>query len=107
MLRAEFEELVGDLLDAAVLPLQRLLAKKPVVDAVEVLGGSVRIPALQHRLQAQLRSSLGQDMPLGRWAAPTLLPGGSPGKASGSVSPMLAYRGTLACVYVCPYLFVP
>eukprot|EP00873_Tetraselmis_striata_P043044 jgi/Tetstr1/463308/TSEL_008232.t1 len=66
VLRSEFEELVGDLLDAAVAPLQRLLAKKPAVDAVELVGGSVRIPALQERLRAQLRSSLGQDVPLGR-----------------------------------------
>jgi heat shock protein 4 len=68
VLRSEFEELVGDLLDAAVAPLARLLKGKPTVDAVEVLGGSVRIPALQDRLRAQLKSSLGRDVPLGRCA---------------------------------------
>jgi len=64
--KLEFEELVADLLDRATAPLSRLLKGSPAVDAVEVVGGSVRVPALQQRLRETLKTSLGRDMHLGR-----------------------------------------
>lgn len=66
MTRQEFEELVEDLLDQAAAPMSRLLRGAPAVDAVEVVGGSSRIPALQQRLQDSLKAALGKEMELGR-----------------------------------------
>lgn len=55
MTREVFEELISTLLDRTTAPLERALAEagltKEQIDAVEVVGGSTRMPALKQRIQ--------------------------------------------------------
>lgn len=55
MQREQFEELIAPLLEKTVTPLEKALAdagiSKEDIDAVELVGGSTRIPALKTRVQ--------------------------------------------------------
>ncbi|KAG9071783.1 adenyl-nucleotide exchange factor sse1 [Linnemannia hyalina] len=77
MKRAEFEELAQELISRVEAPLQKALDDAGLtvdeIDAVEVVGGSTRIPALKDRIQAffgkDLSSTLNQDEATARGAA--------------------------------------
>ncbi|KAG0364092.1 heat shock protein 70 family [Gamsiella multidivaricata] len=77
MKRTEFEELAKDLISRSEAPLQKALEdaglSKEEIDAVEMVGGSIRIPALKERIQAffgkDLSSTLNQDEATARGAA--------------------------------------
>ncbi|KAF9347249.1 adenyl-nucleotide exchange factor sse1 [Mortierella sp. AD094] len=77
MKRAEFEELAKDLISRVEAPLKKALEDAALtiedIDAVEVVGGSTRIPALKERIQAyfgkDLSSTLNQDEAIARGAA--------------------------------------
>lgn len=77
MKRAEFEELAQELISRVETPLQKALDDAGLtvdeIDAVEVVGGSTRIPALKDRIQAffgkDLSSTLNQDEATARGAA--------------------------------------
>ncbi|KAF9110422.1 adenyl-nucleotide exchange factor sse1 [Mortierella sp. AM989] len=77
MKRAEFEELSKDLLTRVEGPLQRALEEAGLtiedIDAVEMIGGSTRIPAIKERISAffkkELSSTLNQDEATARGAA--------------------------------------
>ncbi|KAG0195056.1 adenyl-nucleotide exchange factor sse1, partial [Mortierella sp. NVP41] len=69
MKRTEFEELAQELISRVEAPLQKALEDAGMtiedIDAVEMIGGSTRIPALKERIQAffkkDLSSTLNQD----------------------------------------------
>ncbi|KAF9172761.1 adenyl-nucleotide exchange factor sse1 [Mortierella sp. AD011] len=77
MKRTEFEELAKDLISRVEVPLKKALEDSGLtvdqIDAVEVVGGSIRIPALKERIQAffgkDLSSTLNQDEATARGAA--------------------------------------
>ncbi|KAF8940242.1 heat shock protein 70 family [Dissophora ornata] len=77
MKRTEFEELAKDLISRSDAPLKKALEDAGMtiedIDAVEVVGGSTRIPALKERIQAffgkDLSSTLNQDEAVARGAA--------------------------------------
>jgi len=77
MKRAEFEELAQELISRVEAPLQKALEEAGLtveeIDAVEIVGGSTRIPALKERIQAffkkELSSTLNQDEAIARGAA--------------------------------------
>ncbi|KAG0001282.1 adenyl-nucleotide exchange factor sse1 [Entomortierella chlamydospora] len=77
MKRTEFEELAKDLISRVEVPLKKALEDAGMtvdqIDAVEVVGGSTRIPALKERIQAffgkDLSSTLNQDEATARGAA--------------------------------------
>ncbi|KAF9941095.1 adenyl-nucleotide exchange factor sse1 [Mortierella alpina] len=77
MKRAEFEELAQDLISRVEAPLQKALDEAGLtveeIDAVEIVGGSTRIPSLKERIQAffkkDLSSTLNQDEAVARGAA--------------------------------------
>ncbi|KAG0333394.1 adenyl-nucleotide exchange factor sse1 [Podila horticola] len=77
MKRAEFEELAKELISRVEAPLNKALEDAGMtiedIDAVEVVGGSTRIPALKERIQAffgkELSSTLNQDEAVARGAA--------------------------------------
>jgi heat shock protein 4 len=77
MKRVEFEELAQELISRVEAPLQKALDDAGLtvdeIDAVEVVGGSTRIPALKDRIQAffgkDLSSTLNQDEATARGAA--------------------------------------
>ncbi|KAI1316494.1 adenyl-nucleotide exchange factor sse1 [Mortierella claussenii] len=77
MKRAEFEELAKDLISRSEAPLQKALDDAGLtiedIDAVELTGGSTRIPSLKERIQAffgkELSSTLNQDEAVARGAA--------------------------------------
>ncbi|KAG0222758.1 heat shock protein 70 family [Mortierella sp. GBAus27b] len=77
MKRSEFEELAKELLDRVEVPLQKALEDagltKDQLDAVELIGGSTRIPALKERFQTffgkELSATLNQDEAIARGAA--------------------------------------
>jgi heat shock protein 4 len=77
MKREELEELVKDLLDRAVVPLEQALAEaklKPEdIDAIEMVGGCTRVPALKDRIQSffgkPLSFTLNQDEAVARGCA--------------------------------------
>ncbi|KAF9945749.1 adenyl-nucleotide exchange factor sse1, partial [Mortierella alpina] len=74
MKRAEFEELAQDLISRVEAPLQKALEDAGLtveeIDAVEIVGGSTRIPALKERIQTffkkDLSSTLNQDEAVAR-----------------------------------------
>ncbi|KAF9190690.1 adenyl-nucleotide exchange factor sse1 [Haplosporangium sp. Z 767] len=75
--RTEFEELAKDLLVRVEAPLQKALDDAGLtveqIDAVEMVGGSIRIPALKERIHAffkkDLSSTLNQDEAIARGSA--------------------------------------
>ncbi|KAG0045686.1 adenyl-nucleotide exchange factor sse1, partial [Gryganskiella cystojenkinii] len=77
MKRAEFEELAKDLISRVEAPLQKALDDAGLtiedIDAVEIVGGSTRIPALKERISAffqkELSSTLNQDEAVARGCA--------------------------------------
>ncbi|KAG0000002.1 adenyl-nucleotide exchange factor sse1 [Modicella reniformis] len=77
MKRVEFEELAKDLLSRVEAPLQQALDEagltKDQIDAVELVGGSTRIPAVKERFQTffgkELSSTLNLDEAVARGAA--------------------------------------
>ncbi|KAF9281184.1 adenyl-nucleotide exchange factor sse1 [Mortierella alpina] len=77
MKRAEFEELAQELISRVEAPLEEALKDAGLtvdeIDAVEIVGGSTRIPALKERIQAffkkDLSSTLNQDEAIARGAA--------------------------------------
>ncbi|KAK5827527.1 heat shock protein 70 family [Linnemannia elongata] len=77
MKRAEFEELAQELISRVEAPLQKALEEAGLtvdeIDAVEIVGGSTRIPALKERIQAffgkDLSSTLNQDEAIARGSA--------------------------------------
>ncbi|OAQ34895.1 heat shock protein 70 [Linnemannia elongata AG-77] len=77
MKRAEFEELAQELISRVEAPLQKALEDAGLtvdeIDAVEIVGGSTRIPALKERIQAffgkDLSSTLNQDEAIARGSA--------------------------------------
>ncbi|KAF9293704.1 adenyl-nucleotide exchange factor sse1, partial [Mortierella antarctica] len=77
MKRADFEELAKDLISRVEAPLNKALEDAGLtvedIDAVEMVGGSTRIPALKERIQAffnkELSSTLNQDEAVARGAA--------------------------------------
>ncbi|KAG0098158.1 adenyl-nucleotide exchange factor sse1 [Podila epicladia] len=77
MKRTEFEELAKELISRVEAPLNKALEDAGLtiedIDAVEVVGGSTRIPALKERIQAffnkELSSTLNQDEAVARGAA--------------------------------------
>ncbi|RKP10996.1 putative heat shock protein, partial [Thamnocephalis sphaerospora] len=77
MNRSEFEELAAHLFDRIEAPLREALAVAGVtvdqVDAIELVGGSVRIPAVKERLAAffgkELSTTLNQDEAVARGCA--------------------------------------
>ncbi|KAF9139067.1 adenyl-nucleotide exchange factor sse1, partial [Linnemannia schmuckeri] len=77
MKRTEFEELAQELISRVEAPLQKALEDAGLtveeIDAVEIVGGSTRIPALKERIQAffkkELSSTLNQDEAIARGAA--------------------------------------
>ncbi|KAF9207815.1 adenyl-nucleotide exchange factor sse1 [Haplosporangium sp. Z 27] len=77
MRRPEFEELAKDLISRVEIPLKKALEDAGLsieeIDAVELVGGSTRIPALKERIQAffnkDLSSTLNQDEAIARGAA--------------------------------------
>ncbi|KAF9102279.1 adenyl-nucleotide exchange factor sse1 [Mortierella sp. AM989] len=77
MKRTEFEELAQDLISRVEAPLKQILEDAGMtvadIDAVEMVGGSIRIPALKERIQAffgkDLSSTLNQDEATARGAA--------------------------------------
>ncbi|KAG0215956.1 adenyl-nucleotide exchange factor sse1 [Mortierella sp. GBA30] len=77
MKRAEFEELAKDLISRVEAPLEVALKDAGLtvdeIDAVEIVGGSTRIPALKERIQSffkkDLSSTLNQDEAIARGAA--------------------------------------
>ncbi|KAG0317762.1 adenyl-nucleotide exchange factor sse1 [Dissophora globulifera] len=77
MKRTEFEELAQDLIGRVEAPLKQALEDAGMtiadIDAVEMVGGSIRIPALKERIQAyfgkELSSTLNQDEAVARGAA--------------------------------------
>ncbi|KAG0304790.1 adenyl-nucleotide exchange factor sse1 [Dissophora globulifera] len=77
MKRTEFEELAQDLIGRVEAPLRQALEDAGMtiadIDAVEMVGGSIRIPALKERIQAyfgkELSSTLNQDEAVARGAA--------------------------------------
>ncbi|KAG0000165.1 adenyl-nucleotide exchange factor sse1, partial [Modicella reniformis] len=77
MNRADFEALAQDLIARVVPPLERVLMEADMtiadIDAVEMVGGSIRIPSLKERIQAffgkELSSTLNQDEAVARGAA--------------------------------------
>ncbi|KAF9914657.1 adenyl-nucleotide exchange factor sse1 [Lobosporangium transversale] len=77
MKRSEFEELAKDLISRCEAPLKKALDESGLkiedIDAVEMVGGSIRIPALKERIQAffgkELSSTLNQDEAVARGAA--------------------------------------
>ncbi|KAI1308177.1 adenyl-nucleotide exchange factor sse1 [Mortierella claussenii] len=77
MKRAEFEELAQELISRVEAPLKQALEDAGLtvadIDAVEMVGGSIRIPALKERIQAffgkELSSTLNQDEAVARGAA--------------------------------------
>jgi heat shock protein 4 len=54
--REEFEELIAPLLERTISPLERALAEagieKEQIEAVELVGGSTRVPALKNRIES-------------------------------------------------------
>ncbi|KAF9351911.1 adenyl-nucleotide exchange factor sse1, partial [Mortierella sp. AD094] len=77
MKRTEFEELAQELISRVEAPLKQVLEDAGMtiadIDAVEMVGGSIRIPALKERIQAffgkELSSTLNQDEAIARGAA--------------------------------------
>ena len=77
MKRAEFEELAQELISRVEAPLQKALDEAGMtiedIDAVEMVGGSTRIPALKERIAAffkrDLSSTLNQDEAVARGCA--------------------------------------
>ncbi|KAF8968676.1 adenyl-nucleotide exchange factor sse1 [Entomortierella lignicola] len=77
MKRTEFEELAQELISRVEAPLKQVLEDSGLtvedIDAVEMVGGSIRIPALKERIQAffgkELSSTLNQDEAIARGAA--------------------------------------
>ncbi|KAF9429847.1 adenyl-nucleotide exchange factor sse1 [Podila epigama] len=77
MKRAEFEELAKDLISRVEAPIAKALEEAGMtiadIDAVEMVGGSIRIPALKERIQAflgkDLSSTLNQDEAVARGCA--------------------------------------
>ncbi|KAF9974749.1 adenyl-nucleotide exchange factor sse1 [Actinomortierella ambigua] len=77
MTRADFEELAKDLISRVEAPLQKVLElaglSKEDIHSVEMVGGSIRIPALKERIAAffgrDLSSTLNQDEAVARGAA--------------------------------------
>ncbi|KAF9163032.1 adenyl-nucleotide exchange factor sse1 [Mortierella sp. AD010] len=77
MKRTEFEELAQELISRVEAPLKQVLEDAGMtvadIDAVEMVGGSIRIPALKERIQAffgkELSSTLNQDEATARGAA--------------------------------------
>ncbi|KAF9137834.1 adenyl-nucleotide exchange factor sse1 [Linnemannia schmuckeri] len=77
MKRTEFEELAQELISRVEAPLQKALEDAGLtveeIDAVEIVGGSTRIPALKERIQAffkkDLSATLNQDEAIARGAA--------------------------------------
>ncbi|CAO3573953.1 unnamed protein product [Mortierella alpina] len=77
MKRSEFEELAQDLISRVEAPLEEALKDAGLtvdeIDAVEIVGGSTRIPALKERILAffkkDLSSTLNQDEAIARGAA--------------------------------------
>ena len=77
MTRAEFEELAKELISRVEAPLQQALDEAGMtvddIDAVEIVGGSTRIPALKERIAAyfkkELSSTLNQDEAVARGCA--------------------------------------
>ncbi|KAG0048404.1 adenyl-nucleotide exchange factor sse1, partial [Gryganskiella cystojenkinii] len=77
MKRAEFEELAQELISRVEAPLQKVLEDAGMtiedIDAVELVGGSTRIPALKERISAffkkDLSSTLNQDEAVARGSA--------------------------------------
>jgi hypoxia up-regulated 1 len=64
--RDKFIELSGDLIDRAVAPLKRVLDDKNFtpadIDAILIIGGGVRIPAIQSALKEFIKRDLGQGL---------------------------------------------
>ncbi|KAI8597667.1 Hsp70 protein-domain-containing protein [Dissophora ornata] len=77
MKRTEFEELAQDLISRVEAPIKQALESAGMtvadIDAVEMVGGSIRIPSLKDRIQAffgkELSSTLNQDEAVARGAA--------------------------------------
>ncbi|KAG0011490.1 adenyl-nucleotide exchange factor sse1 [Entomortierella chlamydospora] len=77
MKRTEFEELAQELISRVEAPLKQVLEDAGMtaadIDAVEMVGGSIRIPSLKERIQAffgkELSSTLNQDEATARGAA--------------------------------------
>ncbi|KAF9907431.1 adenyl-nucleotide exchange factor sse1 [Lobosporangium transversale] len=77
MKRSEFEELAKDLISRVEAPIKQALEDAGMtieeIDAVEMVGGSIRIPSLKERIQAyfgkDLSSTLNQDEAVARGAA--------------------------------------
>ncbi|KAF9432725.1 adenyl-nucleotide exchange factor sse1 [Entomortierella beljakovae] len=77
MKRTEFEELAQDLISRVEAPLKQALEDAGMtiedIDAVEMVGGCIRVPALKERIQAffgkELSSTLNQDEAIARGAA--------------------------------------
>ncbi|KAG0258621.1 adenyl-nucleotide exchange factor sse1 [Mortierella polycephala] len=77
MKRAQFEELAKGLFDRVEAPLEQALKDSGFtledIDSVEMVGGSIRIPALKERIQQffkkDLSSTLNQDEAVARGAA--------------------------------------
>ncbi|KAI9683421.1 MAG: adenyl-nucleotide exchange factor sse1 [Trizodia sp. TS-e1964] len=75
--REELEELVKPLLDRATLPLEKALAEAKLgvedIDAIEMVGGSTRVPALKAKIQnffgKALSFTLNQDEAVARGCA--------------------------------------
>ena len=84
--REKFEELIVDVLDRIPAPLERALADSGLnldqIDAIELIGGSTRIPAVRARIQQAfpgkvLSTTLNQDEAVARgatWACAMLSP---------------------------------
>lgn len=75
--RDQLESLIAPLLDAVQAPIQRAIADSGLsldqIDAVELVGGSTRVPALRNRIQhafggKQLSFTLNQDEAIARGA---------------------------------------
>jgi heat shock protein 4 len=77
LMRSEFEELAQDFISRFEAPLKQALEDAGMapadIDAVEMVGGSIRILALKERIQAffgkELSSTLNQDETVARGAA--------------------------------------
>ncbi|KAG0370689.1 heat shock protein 70 family [Gamsiella multidivaricata] len=77
MKREEFEKLAEELITRVEAPIKQALEDAGLtvddIDAVEMVGGSIRIPALKERIQAyfgkELSSTLNQDEAVARGAA--------------------------------------
>lgn len=75
--RDEFEKLIADVLDRVAAPIESALKESGLsldqIDAVELVGGSTRVPAIRHRIQSVfpgkvLSSTLNQDEAIARGA---------------------------------------